>query len=465
MARLYAGSAVEGRTQAHDGRTLLDGHGVVLARAHRQTVELVPSPPSARRGSAASSRSAAKYGREASGSSASGGIVMRPCDADVGRASASASRKSSSSAGDDALLGFLAGDVDLDQAVDRLLAGASRRSAAESVESECTRRTRPARSRALRLCRWPMKSQVKSSRATSCLAISCSTRFSPTSCSAGRGEHGHVVGRDVLDRGQQLDVGRRATRARRGLGDRRARGGEVLAHDLELDAHGARSEVGDDGLPAAARAVAPVRVEALLVADRARRRRSRRPRRPRAPARGGAQREIGMAVHDDIVAETRAQRFRDVVADLVAADAGARPDGRGEARPDALGRGLEDAGDEPAPAGVHDRQPLAARRDERGREAVGAVGDERQPGLGGDQRVAVGPGGRAVQIGAGRRLRDLAHDGCRAAATGSRRGRDRRRRRPARAGGSRPRSRVVGRREAEVERRERSARDAALARP
>ena len=36
-----------------------------------------------------------------------------------------------------------------------------------------------------------------------------------------------------------------------------------------------------------------------------------------------------MAIHDDIVAETLAQRLRDVVADLVAADPGAGPDRSG----------------------------------------------------------------------------------------------------------------------------------------
>ena len=83
----------------------------------------------------------------------------------------------------------------------------------------------------------------------------------------------------------------------------------------------------------------------------------------RSSARRAQQREIGVAVHDDILAEARAERFRDVAPDLVAADAGTRADGRGEPGPDAPGRGLQDAGDQPAPAGVHDRQ--RARRPPR----------------------------------------------------------------------------------------------------
>ena len=150
-------------------------------------------------------------------------------------------------------------------------------------------------------------------------------------------------------------------------------------------------------------------------------------RRARALQRAArAQREIGVAVHGDIVAETRAQRIRDVVADLVAADAGARADRRRKPGPDALGRGLQDAGDQPAPARVRDRQPLAARRDESGREAIGAMRDERQPGLGGDQRVAVGPGGRACPDRRRRGVSDTRARRCRAAATGSPRVRGRR---------------------------------------
>ena len=98
-----------------------------------------------------------------------------------------------------------------------------------------------------------------------------------------------------------------------------------------------------------------------------------------------------MPAGDDVVAEARAQLAGDVLADRVAARPGARPDGCGEARPDALGGGLEHAGDEPAPARVHDRQARAGA-DERGREAVGAMRDERQAGLRGHERVALGPG-------------------------------------------------------------------------
>ncbi len=166
----------------------------------------------------ASSRSAAKYGLEASARRRQRRHRHEALHADVGEVGERLQELVQGLRGE-SLLGVLARDVDLGQAVDRLLAARSRRSAAESVESECTRRTRPARSRALRLCRWPMKSHVKRSRATACLAISCSTRFSPASCSPAADEHGHVLRCHVLDRGQQLDVGRRATRARRGLRD------------------------------------------------------------------------------------------------------------------------------------------------------------------------------------------------------------------------------------------------------
>ena len=82
-----------------------------------------------------------------------------------------------------------------------------------------------------------MKSHVKRSRATSCLAISCSTRFSPTSSTPAAASVSRSLGLDVLDGGQQLDRIGRAARAQRGLGDRGARGREVVAHDLELEAH------------------------------------------------------------------------------------------------------------------------------------------------------------------------------------------------------------------------------------
>ena len=140
-------------------------------------------------------------------------------------------------------------------------------------------------------------------------------------------------------------------------------------------------------------------MEALGVADRAEAGHDDVARTAALERAAGAGREVGPAVRDDVVAEARAQRAGDVVADLVAAGAGPRPDGGGEARPDAPCGSLEHAGHEPAPARVHDRQ--SSRADERRREAVGAVRDQGQAGLRGRQRVALGPRGRGVEVRAG----------------------------------------------------------------
>ena len=63
-------SAEQARADADQRRALLDRDAPVLRRPHRQLVEPVLAPPS--------SRSRRNHGRDASGSSASGGIVISP---------------------------------------------------------------------------------------------------------------------------------------------------------------------------------------------------------------------------------------------------------------------------------------------------------------------------------------------------------------------------------------------------
>ena len=103
---------------------LLEGHAVVLRRAHREVREAVLARPASRR---------PEVRRDGSGSVASGGIVVSP------RTSTSTARSRSSSALRHARLRLLAGEVHLDERRDR---GAA---AAERESSECTARRAPRR--------------------------------------------------------------------------------------------------------------------------------------------------------------------------------------------------------------------------------------------------------------------------------------------------------------------------------
>ena len=103
-------------------------------------------------------------------------------------------------------------------------------------------------------------------------------------------------------------------------------------------------------------------------------------------------------------AEARAQ----VVADLVAARAGAGPERGGDrrlapARPRTAAPRGQDAAGEPAPAGVDHRD--GAGRDERDGQAVGGQRDGGDAGVGGD--LAVGVLGRAPPLDGDGRAVDL----------------------------------------------------------
>ncbi len=101
-------------------------------------------------------------------------------------------------------------------------------SSTESEATEWIRRTSGRIRFTLRLCRLPMKSQVKLSRQRSCFASRSWRRFSPTSVDPGLGQGAHVVGAHVLGGGEDLDL----------------RAG-VLANPLEVGADRCRVEVGD----------------------------------------------------------------------------------------------------------------------------------------------------------------------------------------------------------------------------
>ena len=81
----------------------------------------------------------------------------------------------------------------------------------------------------MRLCRCPMKSHVKRSPATACLASSCSTRFSPTSAMPASASTARSAGSTYLTAASSSTASGGAARARRRLGHGRARAREVLA--------------------------------------------------------------------------------------------------------------------------------------------------------------------------------------------------------------------------------------------
>jgi hypothetical protein len=110
-----------------------------------------------------------------------------------------------------------------------------------------------------------------------------------------------------------------------------------------------------------------------------------------------AQRELGrspevqLSVPHDVFAEPRAERIADVVAHLVAARPDRRTDRGGERTVvERLHRGLDDAVEQTAPAGVHDRdrRRAVARARECDRQAVGAHREDREVALLGPEPVA-----------------------------------------------------------------------------
>src|SRR6476661_7586343 len=165
-------------------------------------------------------------------------------------------------------------------------------------------------SRTLRLCTWPMKSQMNRSRCASCLTIRASDRFSPTSrtppsCNAGRSSAStYLVAARICTSGP--------TRPRTS-----ARFSAITAGSSKQPHH---------PLPAGDAAVAPVREVAILGADRALARNCHVLDAARAKRALGAQPQVGAAVADDVLPEAAGQRAGHVLAHLVAAWPRPRPD-------------------------------------------------------------------------------------------------------------------------------------------
>ena len=200
---------------------------------------------------------------------------------------ATASRNASSSLGRQALLGILAGGVDLDEAGDRL--------AARAIEALGGRERRErvheahAAHQVARLAALQVPDEVPR-EALACDGLLGQQLLDAVLAherDARVGEHGQVGGLDVLDGCEQLHrvlrsgpsappprprphAPQRGSPARR-----RARRSRAPARELR-----------DHGLPPAAGSVAPVGVEAIRVADRAQARRRRPPPLPRPRARG-----------------------------------------------------------------------------------------------------------------------------------------------------------------------------------
>ena len=86
-----------------------------------------------------------------------------------------------------------------------------------------------------------MKSQAKRSRAISCLASSCSTRFSPTSSMPAAASVSMSSGATYLIAASSSTAPGSRPERRAASAMARAGGREVLADDLELDGHGPSS--------------------------------------------------------------------------------------------------------------------------------------------------------------------------------------------------------------------------------
>ena len=305
-----------------------------------------------------SSRSAANHGRAWSGSSRSGGIVIRPWNTDLSSPAPHPERRPAPRRHTG--LGLLAGHVHLQQAGDRprptAPAAGGRQTASRSAWIS---RTRPTMSRTLRLCTWPMKSQVNESPYRSCLAgqrvgsvLADQRRRRPRPAPPGR------PARRTWWRPGSATSG--PTRSRPAPGSRRSRRRQARQPHHSL---------------AAGDAVVPAVREVPL--GRCRWCTRRRPatwsrRAPRSARRAHSQRSARPS-RTDVVAEPAAQRRRHIVAHLVAARPGARPDRATDRAADRVHAGLHDARLEAAPAGVHDRQPAAVARGPRATGRQSAV--------------------------------------------------------------------------------------------
>src|SRR5690348_13973277 len=235
-------------------------------------------------------------------------------------------------------------------------------------------RTRPTTSRTLRLWTWPMKSQVNRSRCASCLVISASDRFSPTSrtppsCNAGRSSAStYLVAARISTSGP--------TRSRTS-----ARFSAIRAGSSKQPHH---------PLPAGDAVVTAVREVAVLGADRTLASNGHLLDAARAKRPLGAQPQVGASVADDVLTETPGQRAGHVLAHRVAARSRPGPD-RGH-RLAAHGRhtGLDHAALDATPAGVQQRQPAAVGGCDRDRQAVGGEQRQRPAAAAGDQAVRLG---------------------------------------------------------------------------
>ena len=175
----------------------------------------------------------------------------------------------------------------------------------------------------------------------------------------------------------------------------RARLAAILAGSSPLISPGHRSALpgarpGEPRLAAGDAAVAPVGEEEVPLAGGAEPRRLDRST-PGPGRAAGARPPAGRACRPEAIpAPERLERVEHLIAHLVAAGADARPDRR-RLGPHRGGAAADDAGGEPAPAAMQDRR--AARAREGDREAVGDVDEPGEAAAGED--VSVGLGVRA----------------------------------------------------------------------
>src|SRR5690349_592831 len=216
-------------------------------------------------------------------------------------------------------------------------------------------RTRPIRSRTLRLWTWPMKSQVNASPKRSCFSRRASVRFSPTRVTPPSRSASRSAASTYFVAARISTSGPTASRTR-------AR--------LRATTAGSSTEHPHHALAAGDPTVAPVREEALAPADRALARdlhighAGALERPPRC------QPQVGPAVADDVLAEAVAQDAGDILPHLVAARPRSGPDRCGRTAADDLHATLDDAGHEPPPAGVQHGQPAPVLARDRNRDAV-----------------------------------------------------------------------------------------------
>src|SRR3954454_21403402 len=216
-------------------------------------------------------------------------------------------------------------------------------------------RTRPAISRTLRLWTWPMKSQVKRSRCASCLAISASDRFSPTSVTPAAASAGRSSASRYLVAARICTSGPIRSRTR-------ARFPAIRAGSSKQPHH---------PLPAGDPVLAPVREVAVLGTDRALAGDGNLLDAARAKRTLGAQPQVGAAVADGVLAQAPRQRAGHVRAHLVAAGPRPRPDRGHRVVTHRRHAGLDHAGLDATPPRVQQRQPAAVGGGDRDRETVG----------------------------------------------------------------------------------------------